>query len=148
MDESDTHSLGCCILLTGLSIIGMLSIGIFIAPAALFLLVAALLSQLSGQRTEVQEAILENPPTVPEAVLRTLAGAVSMAVGVIMVYFGAFSQELFGVCASETVACALDKTNWVAVGLTVLRLIILSLGGWLLWKQVYIARVLASAQTR
>lgn len=135
-------------LLTGLAIIGMLSIGLFIAPAALFLFLAALFSQLSGPRTEVQEAIHDDPPTVPQAVLRTLVGAVSMVVGVIMVHFGAFSQELFGACASETAACALNKTNWDGVGLTVLGLVILSLGGWLLWKQVYIARVLSSAQTQ
>ena len=133
--------------LTGLTILGMMSIGFFIAPATLFSLGAALFSQLSGPRTDVQEAIVTNPPTVPEAVLKTLAGTVSGAVGAGLVYIGAFRQELFGACASETLACAIDKTHWDAVGLTVSGLVVISLGGWLVWKQVYISRVLASAQT-
>lgn len=136
------------LLLTGLAVIGMMSIGLLIAPTALFLLGAAFFSQLAGPRTDVQEAIIENPPTVREAVLKTLAGAVSVAVGGGLVYIGAFSQELFGSCARETLSCALNTTNWGAVGLVVLGLSVISYGSWLLWKQAYVARILASTQTQ
>jgi hypothetical protein len=130
--------------LTALSIAGIWSIGLFIAPAALCLLGSALLSQLAGPRTNVQEAIVSDPPTVPEAVLKTLAGTGSVVVGGGLVYVGAVTRELFGACARETLACAIDRTYWDAVGVTVLGLIAVTLGEWLLWKQVYIARVLAS----
>lgn len=133
-------------LLTGLTILGMMSVGLFLAPAALFLLGAAVFSHLAEPRTDLQEAILANPPTVPEAVLKTLAGTVSMTAGAGAVYMGAFRQELFGSCANETVACGLETTQWDAVGLTILGLIAISLGGWLIWKQIYIARVLALTQ--
>lgn len=132
------------LLLAGLSIVGMWSIGLFIAPAALLLLGAALLLQVAGPRTDVRDAIRSNPPTVPDAVLKTLAGSVSVAVGAGLVYVGAFSQELFGACATETVDCAIEKAHWNAIGLTVIGLIAVGFGGWLIWKQVYIARVLAS----
>ena len=134
------------LLLMALTIMGMMSVGLFLAPAALFLLGAAIFSQLAGPRTGLQEAIIANPPTVPEAVLKTLAGTVSMVVGVGLVYRGAFSQELFGACSSETLACALATTHWDAVGITILGLIAISFGGWLIWKQVYIARVLTSTK--
>lgn len=135
------------LLLTGLSIMGMMSIGFVLAPAALFLLGAALFAQLAGPRTGVQEAIRANPPTVPEAVVKTLAGTVSVAVGAGLVYVGAFSQELFTACASETLTCSLANTHWDAVGLTLLGLLAVCLGGWLIWKQVYISRTLSSTQT-
>lgn len=135
------------LLLTGLTIVGMWSIGFFIAPAAFFLLGAALFSQLVGPRTDVREPIVANLPTVQEAVLKALAGVGSVVVGGWLVYVAAVAQELFGACARETMACAIDKTHWNAVGITVLGLIAVSLGGWLIWKQVYIARVLASTQT-
>lgn len=133
-------------LLVSLAILGMMSVGLFLAPAALFLLGAAVFSHLAGPRTDLQEAIIANPPTVPEAVVKTLAGTVSVAVGAGVVYIGAFSQELFGACARETVACVLETTQWDAVGITILGLSALSLGGWLIWTQIYIARVLASTQ--
>lgn len=135
------------LLLTVLSIVGMWSIGRFIAPAAFFLLGAALFSQLAGPRTDVLEAIADSPPTESEVVLKTLAGIGSVVVGSGLVYVGAFARELFGACASETLACAIDRTQWDAVGVTVLGLIAISSGGWLLWKQVYLARVLALEQS-
>ncbi|WP_227357326.1 hypothetical protein [Haladaptatus salinisoli] len=134
------------LLLTGLTIVGLLSIGLFFAPAAVFLLGAAVFSQLAGPRTGQREAIVSHPPTVHETMLKSLTGTVSVVVGAGMVYIGAFTQELFGACSSETLACALETTHWDAVGITILGLIAISFGGWLLWKQIYIARVFASAK--
>lgn len=131
------------LLLTGLLIAGMWSIGLFIAPAALFLLGAALFSQLAGPREDVLEAVTADPPTTRETARRALLGTGSVVVGSGLVYAGAFRRELFGVCANETLACAIDKTHWGAVGATTLGLIAVGVGGWLLWKQVYVTRVLA-----
>lgn len=136
------------LLSTGLSILGMLSIGIFLAPASLLLLGAATFSQMAGPRTGVREAIVANPPTEQELARMKQIGTGVVVVGVGLVYVGAFAQELFGACASETLACALDKTNWEAVGVTVIGLIALSLGGWVLWKQAYITRTLVATKTR
>ena len=136
------------LLLTVLSILGMWSIGIFLIPATLLLFGAAISSQMAGPRTDVRDAIVANPPTERELVRKKQVGTGSVVVGVGLVYVGAFAQELFGACASETLACALNMTNWDAVGLTVLGLTAISLGGWLLWKQAYIIRVLASTQTQ
>lgn len=135
------------LLLTGLAIAGMMSIGFVIAPAALFMLGAALLSQLAGPRRDVREAIIADPPTVREAVLRTVAGTASVAVGAGLVYAGAFARELFGSCASETLACVLDTTHWDAVGITLLGLAAVGLGGWFVWRQIYVARVLGGTRT-
>lgn len=132
------------LLLTGLSIVGMWSIGFLIAPAALLLLGAALLSQWAGPRQGVQEEIIANPPNRRETLGKIVAGIGSVAVGGWLVDIGALGQELFGACARETLACALSKANWEGIGLTVLGLTAISFGGWLLWKQVYIVRVLAS----
>jgi len=136
------------LLLMVLSILGMMSIGIFFIPATLLLLGAAIFSQMAGPRTDVRDAIIANPPTERELMRKKQVGTGSVVVGVGLVYVGAFAQELFRACTSETLACALNKTNWGAVGLTVLGLIAISLGGGLLWKQVYITRVLASTQTQ
>lgn len=135
------------LLLTALSIVGMWSIGLFIAPAALFLLGAALLSQRASPQEDIQEAIIDNPPTVPETVLKTLTGIGSVAIGGGFIYVGAARRGLFGACATETLNCALAKAHWEAVGITVFGLIAVGLGGWLLWKQIYITRVLASDAT-
>lgn len=128
------------LLLVGLSIVGMWSIGLFIAPAALFLLGAALLLQLSGPSTDVREAIRSNPPPVREVMLKVLKGTIAVAAGVVLVYVGAFRQELFGACGTETVNCAIEKTHWDAVGLTVLGLVAVGLGGWFIWTEVYTVR--------
>ena len=127
-----------------LSVLGMWSIGFLIAPAALLLLGAALSSQVAGPREEIRRAIGGDPPTVTEVAWKTLAGSGSMLIGGGLVYIGAFTQELFGACANETVACALDRTRWGAVGITVLGLIAISFGGWAIWRQLYIVRMLAS----
>lgn len=136
------------LLMTGLSIIGMWSIGFFIAPAALLLLGAALLSQVAGPRQDVHEAILADAPSAHEVAGKAVAGIGSMAVGGWLVYIGSITRDLFGACAQETLACALSKTHWDAVAVTTLGLLALSFGGWVLWKQVYTARVLASEQVR
>lgn len=136
------------LLLTGLSVVGMMSIGFVIAPAALSLLGAAVFSQLAGPRTDVREAIVANPPTGREIARKTLVGIGSVVVGFGLVYVGAFARGLFGACARETLACVVETTNWGAVGLTVLGLGAVGYGGWLLWKQAYITRVLASTQTQ
>lgn len=136
------------VLLTGLLVMGMWSIGLFIAPAALSLLGAAVLSQWAGPRRDVQEEIIANPPTVYEAVLKTLAGTGSIAIGGWLVYTGAIAQHLFGACAAETLDCALANTHWNAVAITTLGILAIGLGGWLIWKQVYIGRVLAGERTQ
>jgi MFS family permease len=136
------------LLLTGLSILGMMSIGFLLAPAALLLLGAAIFSQMAGLRTDVRKAITTDPPMRQEILQKMLLGIGSVAGGLGLVYVSAFKQELFGSCANETVVCALETTNWSAVGLTVLGLVGISVGGWLIWKQIYITRVLASTQTQ
>lgn len=136
------------LLLTGLSIVGVWSIGLFVAPAALSLLGAAVLSQAAGPRRDVREAIVADPPTVQEAVLKTLAGTGSVAIGGWLVYAGAVTQDLFGACATETLDCAIARTHWDAVGITSLGLLAVGLGGWFVWRQVYIGRVLAAKTSR
>jgi hypothetical protein len=128
------------ISLIGLTIMGLLSIGRFIAPAGLFMLGSAVCSQLAGPRTETLEATITDPPTESEVVQKTLAGIGSVVVGVGLVYVGAFAQELFGACASETIACAIEKTHWGAVGIAVLGLSAISLGGWQFWRLIYTTR--------
>lgn len=136
------------LLLTGLTLLGMLSVGIFLVPAALLLLGAAIFSQLAGPRPDVRESIIANPPPERDLVRKKQVGTGAVLGGVGLVYVGAFAIGLFGACASETLACALDTTHWGAVGLTVLGLVAVSYGSWLLWKQAYITRVLASTQTQ
>jgi len=128
------------ISLIGLTIMGIWSIGGFIAPAGFFMLGSALCSQLAGPRTEHLEEIRTDPPTESEVLQKTLAGIGSVVVGVGLVYVGAFARELFGACASETVACAIEKTHWGAVGISVVGLIAISLGGWLFWRLIYTTR--------
>lgn len=129
--------------LTALAIVGMWSLGFLIAPAALCLLLAAVLAQVAGRREPARRTIAD-PPTVPEAILKTLAGSGAVVVGAALVYVGAFTGELFGACASETLACALGKADWGGLAVTLLGLGAVGLGGWLLWRQVTVARVLAS----
>ncbi|MFC4448981.1 hypothetical protein [Halorussus aquaticus] len=137
------------LLLTGLSVVGMWSIGLFLAPAALLLLGSAVLSQRVGPREEVRAAILADPPSPSESAAKATCGVGSAAVGAWLVYVSAVEGGLFEACATETLACTLENTHWDAVGVTVAGLLAVSLGGWLLWKQVYTARVLASsASTR
>lgn len=132
------------LLLTALSIVGMWSLGLFVAPAAACLLAAALLLQWTGPRSNVRERIVAEPPSVLDAVLKTLAGAGALAVGGWLVYASAIARDLFEACARETPGCVIENTHWDAAGLTVLGLAAIGLGGWLLWTQVYVARVLAA----
>lgn len=136
------------LLLTGLTILAMLSVGFVLVPASLLLLGAAIFSQLAGPRPAVRDAIVATPPSERELVWKSVVGIGLVVGGVGLVSVGAFAQELFGACANETLACALETTNWDAVGLTVLGSSAIGLGGWLLWKQAAIARLLASTQTQ
>ncbi len=136
------------LLLFALSIVGMWSLGPFIAPAALVLLGAAVASLWTGPRPDRHEAVLNDPPSVMDAVLTTLVGAVLVVVGATLGYEGTIVRELFtSGCASETLDCALAVTRWDAVGLTVLGLAAIGIGGWLVWRQVAVGRILASNQT-
>lgn len=136
------------LLLTGLSVLGMMSVGFALAPAALLLLGAAVFSQLAGPRADIREAIVSDPPTERELTRKKQVGIGSVGIGSGLVYAGAFAQELFGACASETLACALDEANLTGIGLTVVGLIALGHGGWLLWRRAYVIRVLAATRTR
>jgi len=133
------------LLLSGLSVVGMWSLGLFVAPAALVLIGAAIASLLTGPRPGAHEGVFNDPPSVLEAVLKTLAGAVLVVVGASLLYGGAVVRELFTRgCSSETLDCALAVTRWDAVGLSVLGLAAIGIGGWLVWKQLVVGRVLAS----
>ncbi|MDQ2055913.1 MULTISPECIES: hypothetical protein [unclassified Halobellus] len=130
------------LLLLGFTVFGMWSAGLLFVPAAIFLVIATIASHRTGPRRTVQHAIRANPPTVAELVLKAVAGASAGFAGVWITYFGAVRQELFGACADETLSCALTKMHWGAVGLTLFGLATIAVGGWALWKQIYIARVL------
>ncbi|NEU57869.1 hypothetical protein [Halorussus sp. MSC15.2] len=130
--------------LTGLSVVGMWSIGLFLVPAALLLLGSAALSHRVGPREEVRTAILADPPSPSKSAAKAASGAGSVAVGAWLVYASAVEGGLFEACATETLACTLENTHWDAVGTTVVGLLAVSLGGWLLWKQVYAAHLLVS----
>lgn len=133
------------LLLSGLSIVGMWSLGPFVAPAALVLLGAAVASLWTGPRPGAHEAVLADPPSVLEAVLKTLAGAVLVIIGAGVAYEGTVGRELFTRgCSSETLDCALAVTRWDAVGLTVLGLAAIGIGVWMVWTQVTVGRILAS----
>lgn len=132
------------LLTTGLAVVGMWSIGLFVAPVALLLLASALLSQAAGPRRAVVEAITADPPAGRELALKAAAGVGAALVGGWLVNAGALGRELFGACARETLACALARTHWDAVAVTAIGLLLIGAGGWLLWRQLYTARVLAS----
>lgn len=135
------------LLLVGLTVVGMWSLGLFFAPAALALLGAAVASLSTGPRPDAYEDVRSDPPSVLDAVLKTLGGTVAVIVGIGLVYEGTVVRELFARgCASETLTCALAVTRWDAVGLSALGLAAVGVGGWLIWKQVAVGRVLASNQ--
>lgn len=134
------------LLLAALSILGMWSVGLLVAPAAAFALGAALCSQLSGPRSDVRRAIVAEPPSVQESALKALAGLAAVVLGGSLVYASAVAGGLFEACAAETVVCVVERTHWDAVAVTVVGLSALVLGGWTLWRQVYVARVLAAEQ--
>lgn len=131
------------ILLTGFAIAAMWSIGPLIAPAALLVLVAAWFSHRAGPREGVREAIRADPPSEAERRRKTWAGMLAIVGGVASMVLGVFVLELFvAACPDETLACTLDIANWSGIGLTLVGLIGVTVGGWLYWKQSYIARVL------
>lgn len=134
------------LLLSGLTVVGMWSIGGFIAPVALGLLGAAVATLWTGSRPGAHEAVVENPPSVLEAVIKTLTGTVLVVAGVALAYEGTVVRELFTRgCSSETLACALAAVRLDAVGLSILGLAAIGSGGWLVWRQVAVGRVLASS---
>lgn len=120
------------LLLTALSVLGMWSLGPFVAPAALALLGSAVLSHLASSSRTDRDRTAPDPPPVREAVLWVGAGVGSVAVGGWLVYLGAIARELFGACAREMPACVLARTHWDAVGTTLVGLLTIALGGWLL----------------
>jgi hypothetical protein len=134
------------LLSVGLSLVGMMSVGLFLLPTALLLLGAAVAGQVAGPRVGVREAIVADAPSVRERLLWAVAGVTAVGVGVALVDAGAFDQHLFGSCAQETLACAIETTNWPAVGLTLLGFAAVAVGAWLVWKQVYASRVLRTAR--
>lgn len=136
------------LLLTGISILGLMSIGLFIAPAAVCLLGAALLLQRAQPSEDSQKANDTELPTVRDAVSKTLAGTSSVAVGLWLVYVSALLRDLFGACARETLPCVIDKTHWGRVGISVLGAAMVGFGGWLLWKQVSVSGVYAVRELR
>ena len=129
-----------------LSVAGMLSIGLFLAPVTLLLLGAAVAAQVAAPGAGAREEILAGAPSRPERLLRAAGGLASVVVGVALVDAGAFDRELFGSCAQETLACALGTTNWLAVGVTLLGFGAVAAGAWLVWKQVYVSRVLRATR--
>lgn len=132
------------LLLVGLSILGMWSLGLYFAPAALLSFGAAMFSYLSGPREDVRQSILADPPSSQELSSMTWTGSGALVGGVILVAIGAFGRGLFGACARETVSCLFAETNWDAVGFTVLGLLAIGYGCVLLWKRVSVTRVLGS----
>lgn len=135
------------LLSVGLSLVGMLSVGLFFAPTALLLLGSAVAAQVAGPREEVHERIVADPPTIRGRLAKAVAGVAVAVVGAAVVDAAAFDRELFGSCARETLACAVATTNWPAVGLTLFGLGAVAGGLWLLWKQAYVTRVLVGART-
>ncbi|QLG61633.1 hypothetical protein [Halorarum salinum] len=125
-----------------LAVVGTTSIGFLLAPAALLLLGSALCSRAAGPRRADVEAITADPPTAAEVGRRALAGVASAGMGAALVYLGAIRRELFGACATETLACALDRAHPDAIALTVLGLLAVGGGGWLVRRVVHVSRAL------
>lgn len=132
------------LLVTGLAILGMWSIGSFIAPAVALLLGAAVSTQLAGSREEVQQAIVADPPARQEATRKTATGIGVVAFGAGLVYVGAITRELFGPRGRGTLECALAQTCRGGIGATLLGLSAVGFGAWRVWKQISNARALAS----
>lgn len=136
------------ILLAGCAIAAMWSIGPSIAPAALLLLVAAWFSHRAGPREGVRDAIRVDPPSEAERRRKMWTGMIAIVGGVALIVLGVFVLELFvAACAQETLTCTLDVANWSGIGLTLVGLIGVCVGGWLVWKQNYIERILETTDT-
>jgi hypothetical protein len=131
-------------ILIGLSIVGMWSIGFLVTPAALCLILSAALMQVTENHRKIREQIIADPPSVSEAVAKTLVSCIAIGFGSVLVYLGAFARSLFEACARETLTCTLEQIHWDAVSMASLGLASLIFGGWLLRKQIVIARILSS----
>lgn len=134
------------LLLVGLAGLGMMSIGLFIVPAALLTLGAAVASHQAGPRVARREAIRAESPTAPAVARKLGVGIVAIAIGAAVVYAGAVERELFGSCARETLRCAVATTHWDAVGVTLFGLVAACLGGWVVGQQIYVSWVLVAKQ--
>lgn len=134
------------LLSTGLSLLGMMSIGLFLAPTALLLLGSAVAAQAAGPPMERRETVVADPPNRRDRLQKLLAGVVSVAIGAGLVDASALDRELFGSCAQETLGCVLQTTNWDAVGLTLLGLGAVALGCWLGWRQVHVTWMLTGSR--
>lgn len=128
------------LLLAGLAVLGMMSFGLYVAPAAVSLLAAATCLQLDRPRRVRQLSVAEAVADRGD-VARALAGAGAAAVGAWLVHAGAVERGLFGACARETLSCALAVARWDAVGLTAVGLVAVGAGGWLCYRQFQLARV-------
>ncbi|WP_049985454.1 hypothetical protein [Halobellus rufus] len=137
------------LLLSGLSVIGMWSIGALLAPAAFAMLGAAAVSLRAAPRPGSRESILAEPPSDLDIVRRVPAGVALAALGAGLAYDGIVRRTLFTRgCLNETLGCALAVTRWDAVGLALVGLTAVAIGGRLIWRQVTIGWVLATAHER
>lgn len=134
------------LLSVGLTLVGAMSVGLLFAPAALLLVGSAVAALGAGPDTEAREKLVANPPATRERVQKALFGAAAIVVGAAVVDVAALDRHLFGSCAQETLGCVVETTNWGLVGLTLLGFGAVAVGGWLLWRQVYVTRVLAGAR--
>lgn len=140
---------GAALLLSGLTIAGMWSIGQFTAPAAVLLLGAAIATLWTGTPRDGLDAGPPASGSAGNAVFRSVAGVGGGIVGGTLAYEGVMVRELFGRgCANETVECALAVTNWPAVGLTLLGMAAVGVGSWLLWTQFSVRRRVVAAISR
>lgn len=136
------------LLLVGLSILGMWSVGFLVAPAALCLLGSAVLLRGTDRRERVRRAILADPPSAREAAAKTLVGAAFVVAGGGIAYAASVARPLFDACARETLPCAVENTHWDAVAATVVGLVVLAVGCRLVWTQAYAASVRSADRIR
>jgi len=134
------------LLSVGLTLVGVMSVGLLFAPAALLLLGSAVAARAAGPDRAARERIVADPPEPRERLQKALLGVASVVVGAVLVDVAALDRDLFGSCAQETLGCVLETTNWGLVGLTLLGFGAVAVGGWLLWRQVYVTRLLARAR--
>lgn len=133
--------------LLGIAVLGAMTIGIYAAPAALLALGSAVLLHASGrhERTKrVERAVLSKPPTMLEAVLKTLFGAVAVSLGLVMAYYGV-SAGLSDACAVETASCVVENTHWDRVAGTAIGSVLSAVGVRAISKQIRSARIVGRA---